>query len=122
MTEEVLIPARPTRRVLKLLTRSRWGSELNSHRNQDRDSRATLERYYLLSSFLPFWFAIELLLVVSGIANMIANGLGHKQGLPLLLAGAFIALAHLIWVKTVLAYLDRRAQSKPQAPCLRIIK
>lgn len=95
---------------------------MNSHPNPDRDSQATLERYYLLSSYLPFWFAIELLLIVAGIANMIVNGLGHKQGLPLLLAGVFMALAHLIWVKTVLAYLDRRAQSKPQTPRLRIIK
>lgn len=74
-----------------------------------QDARiAKLERYWLLSSYLIFWFAIELVLILAGVVNLVMLGLGNTHGLILLAIGACMALAHFLWVKKVSAFLDKK--------------
>lgn len=68
---------------------------MSTHHTPDLAQRtAKLERYLLLSSLLPFWFAVELLMILAGTGNLLFRGLGNTQGLAMLLIGGCMAIAH----------------------------
>ncbi|MEV1620459.1 hypothetical protein [Pseudomonas aeruginosa] len=80
---------------------------MSTHHTPDLAQRtAKLERYLLLSSLLPFWFAVELLMILAGTGNLLFRGLGNTQGLAMLLIGGCMAIAHFLWVRNVRAFLD----------------
>lgn len=82
-----------------------------------------LEWYWSLSSYLIFCFAIELLLILAGIVNLAMNGLGDTHGLTLLLIGTGMAVAHILWVKKVRAFLDEKSDVTGKKPShLKIVK
>lgn len=97
---------------------------MNKQLDPKQDARiSTLERYWWLSNYLMFWFAIELLLILAGVVNIVLNGLSNVHGLILLAIGACMALAHFLWVKKVRAFLDEKPNlPRKKANHLKVVK
>lgn len=86
---------------------------MNKQFDSKQDARIPmLETYWRLSNYLSFWFAIELLLILAGVVNIVLNGFGNTHGMIQLAIGACMALAHFLWVKKVSAFMDK----KPNLP------